>query len=151
MLQGAQLKDIGAQRKQSTPTDVADAETGQNALATPRVSNQRSAGASDRYDSAHRGEWDRHSGPRPGRAEMPYGANIRTSPYGANIRTNRIILISRILRMTCSGNHHVIQSFHLLAIYLVTGLAAIKFCLAGLIEKLGDERLWLQDLDPTVP
>jgi len=25
------------------------------------------------------------------------------------------------------------------------------FCLAGLIEKLGDEHLWLQDLDPTVP
>ena len=46
---------------------------------------------------------------------------------------------------------NVIQSFHLLAISLVTGLIAVKFCLAGLIEKLGDERLWLQDLDPTVP
>jgi len=39
----------------------------------------------------------------------------------------------------------------LLAISLVTGLTAIKFCLAGLIEKLGNERLWRQDLDPTVP
>ena len=70
MLQDAHLTDIGAQRKQSTPTDAADAEIGRNALATLRVSNQQSAGASDRYDSAHRGEWDRHSGPRPGRAEM---------------------------------------------------------------------------------
>jgi thioesterase domain-containing protein len=34
------LTDIGVQRKQSTPTDAADAEIGQNALATPRVSNQ---------------------------------------------------------------------------------------------------------------
>ena len=29
-----------------------------------------------------------------------------------------------------------------LSIFLVTGLTTIKFCLAGLIEKLGDERLW---------
>ena len=70
MLQDAHLTDIGAQRKQSTPTDAADAEIGQNALATLRVSNQQSAGASDRNDSAHQGEWERHSGPRPGRAEM---------------------------------------------------------------------------------
>jgi hypothetical protein len=34
------LTDICAQGKQSTPTDAADAEIGQNALATPRVSNQ---------------------------------------------------------------------------------------------------------------
>jgi thioesterase domain-containing protein len=34
------LMDIGAQGKQSTPTDAADAEMGQNALATPGVSNQ---------------------------------------------------------------------------------------------------------------
>jgi hypothetical protein len=39
------LTDIGVQRKQSTPTDAADAEIGQNALATPRVSNQQPAGA----------------------------------------------------------------------------------------------------------
>ena len=32
MLQDAHLTDIGAQRKQSTPTDAADAEIGQNAL-----------------------------------------------------------------------------------------------------------------------
>ena len=70
MLQNAHLTDIGAQRKQSTPTDAADAEIGQNALATLRVSNQQSAGASDRNDSAHQGEWERHSGPRPWRAEM---------------------------------------------------------------------------------
>ena len=70
MLQDAHLTDIGAQRKQSTPTDAADAEIGQNALATPRVSNQQSAGASDRNDSAHQGEWERHSGRRPVRAEM---------------------------------------------------------------------------------
>jgi len=70
MLQDAHLTDIRAQREQSTPTDAADAETGQNALATPRVSNQQSAGASDRNDSAHQGEWVHHSGPRPGRAEM---------------------------------------------------------------------------------
>ena len=43
---------------------------GRNALATPRVSNQEPAGTSDRNDSAHRGEWERHSGPRPGPAEM---------------------------------------------------------------------------------
>ena len=66
MLQDAHLTDIGAQRKQSTPTDAADAEIGQNALATLRVSNQQSAGASDRNDSAHQGEWERRSGPRPG-------------------------------------------------------------------------------------
>ena len=70
MLQDAHLTDIGAQRKQSTPTDAADAEIGRNALATPRVSNQQSAGAYDRNDSAHEGEWERHSGPRPVRAEM---------------------------------------------------------------------------------
>jgi hypothetical protein len=32
--------DIGVQGTQSTPKNAADAETGQNALATPRVSNQ---------------------------------------------------------------------------------------------------------------
>jgi hypothetical protein len=56
LLQDAQLTDIGAQRKQSTPTDAADAEIGQNALTMRRVSNQQSAGASDHYDSAHEGE-----------------------------------------------------------------------------------------------
>jgi hypothetical protein len=56
LLQDAQLTDIGAQRKQSTLTDAADAEIGQNALTMRRVSNQQSAGASDHYDSAHEGE-----------------------------------------------------------------------------------------------
>ena len=50
--------------------NTADAEISQNAQATPRVSTQRSAGASDPDDSAHQGEWERHSGPRSGRAEM---------------------------------------------------------------------------------
>ena len=36
----------------------------------PRASIQRSAGASSLDDSAHRGEWGRHSGRRPVRAEM---------------------------------------------------------------------------------
>jgi len=36
----------------------------------PRVSSQRSAGAAAPDDSAHQGEWERYSGPRPGRAEM---------------------------------------------------------------------------------
>jgi hypothetical protein len=70
MLQDAFLTDIGAQGKQSTPTGIADAEICRNALTRLRVSKQRSAGASDRNDSAHQGEWERHSGPRPGRAEM---------------------------------------------------------------------------------
>ena len=83
MLQDAHLTDIGAQRKQSTPTDAADAEIGRNALATPRVSNQQSAGASDRNDSAHQGEWERHSGLRPGRAEM------RMARYAAIARAVR--------------------------------------------------------------
>jgi len=38
--------------------------------ATPPVSRQRSAGASDPNDSAHQDEWERHSGRRPVRAEM---------------------------------------------------------------------------------
>ena len=70
MLQDAHLTDIGAQRKQSTPADAADAEIGQNALATPRVSNQQSAGAADHYDSVLEGEWGRHSGRRPVHAAM---------------------------------------------------------------------------------
>jgi hypothetical protein len=70
MLQDAHLTDIGAQRKQSTPTDAADAERGQNALTMLLVSNQQSAGASDHNDSAHQGEWGCRSGPRPVRAEM---------------------------------------------------------------------------------
>jgi hypothetical protein len=53
LLQDAQLTDIGAQRKQSTLTDAADAEIGQNALTMRRVSNQQSAGASDRNGSAN--------------------------------------------------------------------------------------------------
>jgi hypothetical protein len=52
------------------PTGVADAEIGRNALATLRVSNQRSAGASGPDDSAHQGEWERHSGRRPAHEEM---------------------------------------------------------------------------------
>jgi hypothetical protein len=44
MLQHTRLTDIGAQRKQSTPTDV---EIGQNALTMGRVSNQQSVGAVD--------------------------------------------------------------------------------------------------------
>jgi len=51
MLQDAHLTDIGAQRTQSTPTGAADAENCRNTLDTPRVSNQRSAGASDLWVS----------------------------------------------------------------------------------------------------
>jgi len=69
MLQEAHLMGIGAQKNQSTPTGAAVAEICRNALATPRVSTQRSAGASGPNDSAHQGEWERHSGWRPVRAE----------------------------------------------------------------------------------
>ena len=62
MLQDAHLTDIGAQRKQSTPTGAADAEIFRNAWDTPHVSKQRSAGASDSNDGAHQGECERHSG-----------------------------------------------------------------------------------------
>jgi len=70
ILQDAHLTDIGAQRKQTTPTDAADAEIGQNALTMPRVSNQQSAGAADHYDSVLEGEWGCHSGRRPVHAAM---------------------------------------------------------------------------------
>jgi len=42
--------------------NTADAEICQNAWSTPRVSTQRSAGASDSDDSGHRGECERHNG-----------------------------------------------------------------------------------------
>jgi hypothetical protein len=70
MLQDAHRTDIGAQRKQLTPTGAADSEIGRNALVMLRVSNQRSAGAYDPNDNAHQGEWERHSGRRLVRAEM---------------------------------------------------------------------------------
>ncbi len=69
-LQDDHFTDIGAQRKQSTPTGAADAEIYRSAWATPPVSMQRSAGTSDPNDSAHQGEYERHSGRRPARAEM---------------------------------------------------------------------------------
>lgn len=69
-LQDDHFTDIGAQRKPSTPTDVTDAEICQSTWATPLFSMRQSAGASDPNDSAHQGECERHSGPRPGRAEM---------------------------------------------------------------------------------
>jgi hypothetical protein len=69
MLQDAHLTDIGAQGKQSTPSGAVDVEICLNALSTPRGSKQQSAGASDPYDSAHQGEWVRHSGRRSVRAE----------------------------------------------------------------------------------
>ena len=61
---------IGAQKNQSTPTGAAVAEICRNALATPRVSTQRLADVSAPNDSAHQGEWERHSVWRPVRAEM---------------------------------------------------------------------------------
>jgi len=70
MLQDAHLTDIGAQGKQSTPSGAADDEICLNALSTPRVSKQQSAGASDPYDSAHQGERVRRSGRRSVRAAM---------------------------------------------------------------------------------
>ena len=69
MLQEAHLMGIGAQKNQSTPTGAAVAEICRNALATPRVSTQRLADVSAPNDSAHQGEWERHSGWRPVRAE----------------------------------------------------------------------------------
>ena len=51
-------------------TKAIDAENCRNALATPRVSTQRLAGVSAPNDSAHQGEWERHSGWRRVRAEM---------------------------------------------------------------------------------
>jgi len=74
MLQDACLTDIGAQRKQSTPTGAADAQIYRNAWATPHVSKQRSAGASDPNDSSHQGECERRSGRRRVRAEMRMAA-----------------------------------------------------------------------------
>ena len=50
--------------------NTVDAEIPQNARATPRVSTQRSAGASNPDDSAHQGEWECHSGPQPVMAAM---------------------------------------------------------------------------------
>ena len=73
MLQDAQLTDIGAQRKQSMQTSVADAEIGRNASAMSRISNQRSAGASGANDSAHQGEWGRPSARRSVCSEMRSG------------------------------------------------------------------------------
>ncbi len=70
MLQDGRLADIEAQRKQSTPTAAADFEICRNALATPRISNQRSVDASDPDDSAHRGEWVRRGYRLPVREEM---------------------------------------------------------------------------------
>jgi len=63
-----------------------------------------------------------------------------------------MILISRILRMTYSGNQQRHTIFPLPGALSGHWLNRRQiFCLAGLIEKLGDEHLWLQDLDPTVP
>jgi len=83
MLRDAHLTDIGAQGKQSTPSGAVDTEIGQNALATPRVSNQRSAGASDPYDNAHQGEWECHGG-------------LRLAP--AAMRMARYVAIARAVR-----------------------------------------------------
>ena len=69
MLQNGRLSDIEVRRKQSTPTGVPDAEIYRNALATRRVSMQRSAGASDPDDSSYQGEWERHGGRRSVREE----------------------------------------------------------------------------------
>ena len=74
MLQDSHLRGIGAQGKQSTPSGAVDAESCLNALFTPRVSKQRSAGASGSDDGAHQGECERHSGRRPVRAEMRMAA-----------------------------------------------------------------------------
>jgi hypothetical protein len=85
MLQdAAHLTDIGAQRKQSTPTDAADDEICLNAFFTPRVSKQRSEGVSDPYDSAQQGEWVRHSGRRSVRAEKRMANCAATSTRGAD-------------------------------------------------------------------
>jgi len=50
--------------------NTADAQICQNAWSTPRVSAQRSVGASDPDDSAHQGAWECHSGPQPVMAAM---------------------------------------------------------------------------------
>jgi len=50
--------------------NTADAEVSQNARATPRVSSQRSAGASGPGDSAHQGDWKCPSRRRPVLAAM---------------------------------------------------------------------------------
>ena len=58
-------------RHRSTTKAVAvDAELCLNAFAMPRVSDRRSAGASDLYDSVHEGEWVRHGGRLPESAAM---------------------------------------------------------------------------------
>jgi len=76
MLQDAHLAEIAAQGKRSTPSVAVDADICLNALSTPRVSNQRSAGASGPYDSAHQGEWARHSGRRPVLTAMRMGLRV---------------------------------------------------------------------------
>jgi len=84
MLQNGHLLDIELRRKQSTPTGVPDAEICRNALATQRVSMQRSAGASDPGDSSYQGEWERHVGRRSGREEW------HMAHFAANSRAVRI-------------------------------------------------------------
>jgi len=56
MLQYVYQTDVGAQRKNSTPTGATNAEIVGNVLARPRASNQRSAGASGSNDSVHQAD-----------------------------------------------------------------------------------------------
>ncbi len=65
--------------RQSTPTDTVDVDTCQSTWTMPRVSKQRLAGASDPNSNAHQAECDRHSGPRPARAETNIARYVATS------------------------------------------------------------------------
>ncbi len=84
MLQDGRLTDIEAHRKQSTPTDATNAGIWRNTLATRRVSDQRSAGASDHHHNAHQGEWE-HPGCRP-----PVRVEMQIVWYAATVPVARI-------------------------------------------------------------
>ena len=84
-LQDDHFTDIGAQRKQSTPTGAADAEIYRSAWATPPVSMQRPADASDPNDNAHQGEGARHSCPRLALAGMHTAHSAATVPAARTV------------------------------------------------------------------
>ena len=70
----------GTQRKKSMRAGIVDAEICGIALAMPRVTKQRSAGASEPNDSAHQGEWECHTGLQPARAAMRMAHYAAISP-----------------------------------------------------------------------
>ena len=84
ILQDRRLTDIEAHQKQSTPTGAADAGIWRNTLATRRVSDQRSAGASDHHHNAHQVERE-----NPG-CWQPVHVDMHTVHYAATVPVARI-------------------------------------------------------------